>query len=74
MLCGLTRIVSRIKWAIFFSFDREKRPFEKSLCHSCLTCPYFDDCVSDQKIIEEELGYCEADIRALRAYIQEKNN
>lgn len=52
MLCGLTRIVSRIKWLIFFSFDREKRPFEKYLCHACLWCKYFDDCVGDQLYIE----------------------
>lgn len=44
MLCGLTRIVSRIKHMIFFSFSKKYRPFEHLKCHECLWCKFFDDC------------------------------
>lgn len=44
MSCGLTRIVSRIKHMIFFSFSKKYRPFEHLKCHECLWCKYFDDC------------------------------
>ena len=44
MLCGLTRIVSRIKHMIFFSFSKKYRPFEHLKCHECLWCEFFDDC------------------------------
>ena len=44
MLCGLTRIASRIKHMIFFSFSKKYRPFEHLKCHGCLWCKYFDDC------------------------------
>lgn len=44
MLCGLTRLVSRIKHMLFFSFSKKYRPFEHLKCHECLWCEYFDDC------------------------------
>lgn len=44
MLCGLTRLASRIKHMIFFSFSKKYRPFEHLKCHECLWCEYFDDC------------------------------
>lgn len=44
MLCGLTRLVSRIKHMLFFSFSKKYRPFEHLKCHECLWCKYFDDC------------------------------
>ena len=44
MLCGLTRIVSRIKHLLFFSFSKKYRPFEHLKCHECLWCKFFDDC------------------------------
>lgn len=47
MLCGLTRIVSRIKHMLFFSFSKKYRPFEHLKCHECLWCEYFDDCKSE---------------------------
>ena len=47
MLCGLTRLVSRIKHMIFFSFSKKYRPFEHLKCHECLWCKYFDDCKSE---------------------------
>ena len=49
MLCGLTRILLRIKWLIFFSFDKRKRPFETGKCHACLWCKYLDNCMEDYK-------------------------
>ena len=55
MLCGVTRIISRIKWLVTFSFDRERRPFERGLCHQCLWCKFFDECVGDQEWIEAQL-------------------
>ena len=47
MLCGLTRIVSRIKHMIVFSFSKKYRPFEHLKCHECLWCEYFDICKED---------------------------
>ena len=44
MLCGLTRLVSRIKHLLFFSFSKKYRPFEHLKCHECLWCKFFDDC------------------------------
>lgn len=44
MLCGLTRLVSRIKHMLFFSFSKKYRPFEHLKCHECLWCKFFDDC------------------------------
>lgn len=44
MLCGLTRLASRIKHMLFFSFSKKYRPFEHLKCHECLWCEYFDDC------------------------------
>ena len=44
MLCGLTRLVSRIKHMLFFSFSKKYRPFEHLKCHECLWCEFFDDC------------------------------
>lgn len=44
MLCGLTRIASRIKHMLFFSFSKKYRPFEHLKCHECLWCEFFDDC------------------------------
>lgn len=44
MLCGLTRLVSKIKHMLFFSFSKKYRPFEHLKCHECLWCKYFDDC------------------------------
>ena len=44
MLCGLTRLVSRIKHMLFFSFSKKYRPFEHLKCHECLWCEYFDEC------------------------------
>nr|DAV08886.1 MAG TPA: outer capsid protein sigma-1 attachment protein [Caudoviricetes sp.] len=39
MLCGLTRLVSRIKWWLV-------KPFK---CNGiCWTCPYYDICVNDK--------------------------
>ena len=47
MLCGLTRIASRIKHMIVFSFSKKYRPFEHLKCHDCLWCKFFDDCKED---------------------------
>lgn len=47
MLCGLTRIASRIKHMLFFSFSKKYRPFEHLKCHECLWCKFFDDCKSE---------------------------
>lgn len=44
MSCGLTRILSRIKHMLFFSFSKKYRPFEHLKCHECLWCEFFDDC------------------------------
>lgn len=44
MLCGLTRLASRIKHMLFFSFSKKYRPFEYLKCHECLWCEFFDDC------------------------------
>lgn len=44
MLCGLTRIASRIKHMLFFSFSKKYRPFEHLKCHECLWCEFFVDC------------------------------
>lgn len=44
MLCGVTRILSRIKHFIFFSFSKKYRPFETNKCHQCLWCKFFDVC------------------------------
>jgi len=44
MLCGLTRLASRIKHMLFFSFSKKYRPFEHLKCHECLWCKFFDDC------------------------------
>lgn len=49
MLCGLTRIVSRIKHMIFFSFSKKYRPFEHLKCHECLWCKFFDDCKQEHE-------------------------
>ena len=47
MLCGLTRLASRTKHLIFYSFNKKYRPFEHHKCHECLWCEFFDDCKSD---------------------------
>lgn len=47
MLCGLTRLASRIKHMLFFSFSKKYRPFEHLKCHECLWCEFFDDCKSE---------------------------
>lgn len=47
MLCGLIRLVSRIKHMLFFSFSKKYRPFEHLKCHECLWCEFFDDCKSE---------------------------
>ena len=47
MLCGLTRIVSRIKHMLFFSFSKKYRPFEHLKCHECLWCKFFDECKNE---------------------------
>lgn len=49
MLCGPTRIVSRIKHMIFFSFSKKYRPFEHLKCHECLWCKFFDDCKQEHE-------------------------
>ena len=49
MLCGLTRLVSRIKWLFGYSFSKTKRPFETGKCHECLWCEFFDNCQEDYK-------------------------
>lgn len=47
MLCGLTRLASRTKHLIFYSFSKKYRPFEHHKCHECLWCEFFDDCKAD---------------------------
>lgn len=49
MLCGVIRILSRIKWRLF----GPKYKFCKSCC---LTCQYYDICRSDVEYIEEVMG------------------
>lgn len=49
MLCGLTRLVSRIKHMLFFSFSKKYRPFEHLKCHECLWCKFFDDCKEEHE-------------------------
>ena len=47
MLCGLTRIASRIKHLIVFSFSKKYRGCDYVKCHECLWCEYFDICKKD---------------------------
>ena len=51
MLCGLTRLVSRIKHMLFFSFSKKYRPFEHLKCHECLWCEFFDDCKKEHDMM-----------------------
>lgn len=51
MLCGLTRILSRIKHLLFFSFSRKYRPFDINKCHQCLWCKFFDDCKREHEYL-----------------------
>ena len=51
MLCGLTRLVSRIKHMLFFSFSKKYRPFEHLKCHECLWCKFFDDCKKEHDLM-----------------------
>lgn len=53
MLCGLTRLVSRIKHMLFFSFSKKYRPFEHLKCHECLWCKFFDDCKKEHDLMME---------------------
>lgn len=49
MLCGVIRILSRIKWWLFGPKYKFCRQF-------CPTCEYFDICKSDVEYVETVMG------------------
>lgn len=49
MLCGVTRILSRIKWWFF----GPKQKFCKSCC---MRCPYYNECKAEVEEIERIFG------------------